>query len=100
MIRKKFSAKQKAQIALEALKNDTTIHEISQRHGVHPTQISNWKLNLITNSEMIFSKVSTATESIDESRIAELERKIGQLTVENDFLKKNWVSYTKKSGQK
>lgn len=100
MIRKKFSAKQKAQVALDALKNDATVNELSKKHGVHPTQINSWKSNLIAEAEVIFSKGTITSGYDDEKRLAELERKIGQLIIENDFLKKNWSNYTKKSGLK
>ncbi len=56
MIRKKISAKLKAQIALEAIKGNETIDSFSQRFGVHPTQIKKWKSELLAHSEKVFSK--------------------------------------------
>lgn len=97
MARKKFGAKFKAQVALEAVKNTATTAELSNRHGVHPTQIQVWKVTLERQAETIFSSGNKTTE-IDEKRLSELERKIGQLTVENDFLKKNFTAYQKKNG--
>jgi hypothetical protein len=63
---------------------------------VHPTQINNWKASLIKESETLFVR-NKAHENSDEKVVAELERKIGQLTVENDFLKKSWSSYRKRN---
>jgi len=97
MIRKKFSANFKAKVALEAYKEDATLAELSKKHGVHPTQIQKWKAELLSQSEKLFLKKASDQE-IDETRLAELERKIGQLTIENDFLKKNLMKYPKKSG--
>lgn len=64
---------------------------------MHPTQIQNWKSSLISGSEVVFSKGSLSDDDDNEKRFAELERKIGQLTIENDYLKKNWVRYNKKN---
>lgn len=97
MARKKYGAKFKAQVALEAIKNNATTSELSNRHGVHPTQIQVWKVTLEKQAETIFSQGGNVA-GIDEKHLAELERKIGQLTIENDFLKKNFVAYQKKSG--
>ncbi len=96
MSRKKFSAKFKAQVALEAVKNTLTIAELSKRYGVHPTQIQKWKAELVDRSEGVFLKGKQMDETSEE-HIAALERKIGQLAVENDFLKKNLVKYHKGS---
>lgn len=88
MTRKRFGAGFKARVAIEVLKNNMTIAELSSKHGVHPTQIQAWKSELITRSEDVFSK-KDKKYMLNEKRLAELERKIGQLTIENDFLKKN-----------
>jgi transposase-like protein len=96
MARKKYSASFKAQVALEAVKNDATIAELSKKYDVHPTQIQVWKNELISRSESLFLKSSQREEG-NESRLAELERKIGQLTVENDFLKKGLSKYPKRN---
>jgi transposase len=96
MARKKFGSKFKAQVALEAVRNNATTAELSSRHGVHPTQIQAWKAMLEKQAETVFSAGKPAA-LIDEKRLAELERKIGQLTIENDFLKKNVSAYLEKS---
>ncbi len=96
MGRKKFTSSFKAQVALEAIKNNETIAQLSVRYGVHPTQIQTWKAALEKQAESIFSNGKNPLEN-EEKHKAELERKIGQLTIENDFLKKNITAYHKKN---
>jgi transposase len=95
--RKRFSASFKAQVALEAIRNNDTISQLSVRYGVHPTQIQNWKVALERQAEGIFGKGRIPAED-DEEKLSELERKVGQLIIENDFLKKNFVASRKKNG--
>jgi transposase-like protein len=97
-MRKVFTAKLKAQIALEAIKNESTIAQISQRHGVHPTQIQRWKAEALSKLETVFGK--TQPTAVDEKYVEALERKAGQLAIEVDFLKKNLNSYHGKNGSK
>jgi transposase-like protein len=96
MVRKRFTAKYKAQVALEAIKNDSTIEQLSQKFGVHPTQIKAWKADFIANSEKVFCKEDHKKEA-NLRFVAELERKIGQQAVEIDFLKKNYKDYLKRN---
>ena len=79
-IRKKYDAALKAKIALEAVKGDKTIREISSAYGVHSNQIT------------IFSDKRAKTEKDKEELEAELYRQIGQLKVELEWLKKNLLS--------
>ncbi len=95
MGRKKFSAKMKGQVALEAIKNDATIEELAQRFDIHPTQIKTWKSDLIANAERIFDRKNY--KNADKKFIAELMHKIGQQSIEIDFLKKNFAKYHKKN---
>jgi transposase-like protein len=73
----------KAKVALEALKGDQTIAELSQRFQVHPNQITEWKKQLLDHAAEVFSKGKTAALVPD---VKELHAKIGQLSMENDFL--------------
>ena len=86
MSRTPRSAAFKKKIALEALKEDKTLAELASQHGVHPMQISQWKRELIEGAELIFANKRTQRKTEDSQ--AALERKIGQLTIELDFLKK------------
>ena len=56
MRRKKFSPEFKTQVAIEAIKNNATIAELSSRYGVHPTQIQVWKTEALANLKCIFQK--------------------------------------------
>ena len=96
MARKIYGAKFKAHVALEAVKNNATTAELSNKHGVHPTQIQVWKATLEKQAETVFSQ-GKSLDVTDEKRLAELERKVGQLTIENDFLKKNFSTYLKRT---
>ena len=91
MKRRKFSAEFKKKVTLEVLKERKTLQEIATEYQVAPSQVSRWKDELINGITDIFKSDS----SKDNKKIKELEnketnlhQKIGQLTVEVDFLKK------------
>lgn len=86
--RKRYSAEFKAKVALEAIKGEQTIQELGSRYGLHPNMITNWKRQAIDNLAETFSSKAERTRSNDDPEIKELHAKIGQLTVERDFLAK------------
>ena len=94
MARKYHTASFKAQVALEALGNDSTLAELARKYDVHPNMISKWKADLAKQAAELFQRKKNAKI---KDHTAYLERKIGQLTVENDFLKKNWSKYRSES---
>ncbi len=82
--RRNHSAKFKAQVALEAIRGERTIAEIAAHHEVHPTQVTSWKNEVLEKLVGIFGGENTTRD--EKERIRELHAKIGELTVERDFL--------------
>jgi len=86
--RKIFTGKQKAKVALEAIKGAKTINEIAQEFGVHPTQVSQWKKDLLENAGSLFEGKRGPKPVNAQSDPDRLYAKIGQLNMELDWLKK------------
>ena len=84
--RNRYSAEFKAKVAQEAIKGEQTIQELGSRYGLHPNMITNWKRQAIENLAETFSTKAERTRTNDDPQIKELHAKIGQLTVERDFL--------------
>jgi transposase-like protein len=86
--RRRFTADFKAKVALEALRGDKTIQEIASRHKVHPNQVSTWKRQAMDGLGAVFSNGAERGRQDHDAEIHDLHAKIGQLTVERDFLAK------------
>lgn len=86
--RRRFTAEFKARVALEALRGDKTVQEIAARHQVHPNQVSTWKRQAMDGLSAVFSSGSDQVQQDRETELRDLHAKIGQLTVERDFLAK------------
>ncbi len=84
--RRRFTADFKARVALEALRGDKTVQEIAAKHKVHPNQVSTWKRQAIDGLIEVFSNGVDRAREDHESEVHDLHAKIGQLTVERDFL--------------
>ena len=77
----------KKKVVLETLREDKTLAQIASEHGVHPVQITKWKKELLDGIEALFGKNGKQRKEGQQEREV-LERKIGQLTIELDYLKK------------
>lgn len=86
--RRRFTAEFKARVALDALRGDKTIQEIASKHRVHPNQVSAWKRQAVEGLGAVFSNGGAGGERGHEAEIRDLHAKIGELTVERDFLAK------------
>jgi transposase len=86
--RKRFSAEFKAGVAIEALKGESTVHELAARFEIHPNMVSQWKLQAVERMADLFASKADRKEALGEEQIKDLHAKIGQLTVERDFLTK------------
>lgn len=88
--RRTFTAEFKARVALEAARGVKTVNEIAAEHELHPVQVSQWKKELLEGAAAVFERGGDAKkdeEAADRER-ARLERKIGQLTMEVEWLAK------------
>lgn len=75
----------KAKVALQALRGDKTLAELAQQHDIHPNQITTWKSQLLEHAPEIFGNGHSGSAD-SERRLQELHAKIGELTMERDFL--------------
>jgi len=87
-MRKNHDAAFKAKVALEALKGDRTMAELSSEFGVHANQIRQWRQKLVDELPGVFSDRRRKNDKETEEETSELYRQIGQLKVELDWLKK------------
>ncbi len=91
--RKNWSPSEKFKIALLAIKGEATLNEICKQYQVAPSQVHAWKKQLLEQGAYLFSKGQKGSKSSEtelERKQSQLFAKIGQLTVERDFLKKSW----------
>ncbi|MXV38246.1 transposase [Flavobacteriaceae bacterium Ap0902] len=84
--KREFTKAFKAKVAIEALKERETLEELSKRFEVSPNQIVQWKRAFLDNTEKIFQQEDKKQEEID---LDKLYRKIGELEMERDFLRKS-----------
>ena len=86
--RRQHNPEFKARVGLEALKGIEPIHAIAAKYQVHPTQVTQWKKELLEGLPEVFARKAPASVAEAAEREAKLYQKIGQLEVELDWLKK------------
>ena len=86
--RKHYTAAFKAQVALAAIRGDSTANELAAKHGLHPTLISNWKKTLLEGAETFFAEGGKSARPADRPDPAELFEQIGRLKMDLEWLKK------------
>ena len=92
--RRNHDAGFRARVALEALKGERTVSELTVAYGVHPTMVHQWKKALLEGAADVFERGGRKTAEIDEDAVRDLHAKIGELAVANDFLSrklKPWI---------
>lgn len=87
-MRKSYSASFKARVALEAIKGERSLSEMTSKYEVHPNQIRQWKKTMLAGMEDVFSEKRRRKSRNDEEEKAKLYEEIGRLKVELDWLKK------------
>lgn len=91
MGRRSFTPNDKAKLVLEAFQGEQTINEIASEHNIHPNMLSRWKRTAETNLSSLFEDNSAKERKArkeKEDEIAELYKIIGELTTQNEWLKK------------
>jgi putative transposase len=92
--RTRYSPQFKFQLALEAAKGLKMINELASEHGVHPTQVSEWKRQLLEVGSAIFSRDGTNQRRELQAREVELYEQIGRLKMELEWLKKKAARFS------
>lgn len=87
-MRKRIDPTLKARVALESLKGEKTMAQLSSEYGVHATQISQWKKDLVRRSAELFTKSDNSMAKQQEELTDKLHKTIGEITMENNWLKK------------
>ena len=88
--KRKFNADFKAKVVIEALKERTTIEDLARKYELHPNQISTWKKDFLDKASAVFQGSDSKQQDQQEQDgiVEKLYAQIGQLKVENDWLKK------------
>ncbi len=91
-VRKRHDAAFKKKVALEAIRQQKTVNEITSEYGVHATQVNLWKKQAAEAIELSFSGRKSLVERDYQQEIDELHRQLGQVVAERDWLKKKSMS--------
>ena len=96
--RKRHGAEEKFKVALEATKEQKTLSQLSSEYGIHSTQSSEWKGQLLRGGANVFMKGEGVGEKEQSKKETELYEQIGRLKMELEWVKKNYREMLKKSG--
>jgi len=88
--RKNHSKEFKAKVALDAVKGVHSLSELAARYKVHPTQIAQWKKQLVRNAAQVFERGNGTAGADPDALTAPLYEEIGRLKMELDFLRKKY----------
>ena len=91
--RTRYGAEFKFQVALDAAKGLKTLNELAGEHSVHPSQISQWKGELLAGGATLFSSKSARQQREQQALQTELYEQIGRLKMELEWLKKRATRY-------
>jgi transposase-like protein len=80
----KYEAVFKAKVALAAVREEETVPALAKRYGVHPSQVFKWKKQMLDNATAVFGPSGAVVD--DTAQVGELLKKVGELTMERDFL--------------
>ena len=98
-LRKRYDGRFKAQVVLEALRNQRTLAELASGYGIHPNQITRWKRQVLEELPHLFSKKRAQSQQEHEAGVSEVYRQIGQLKEELDWARKKiWTCRLSRSG--
>ena len=86
--RRKFAPEFKAKVALEALAGELTLSELAAKHDIHPNLVQQWKRHARESMTDLFSGKAAAHRDSREAEVKTLQAKVGELTIEKDFLAK------------
>lgn len=92
--RRTFNATEKAKIALEAIRSELTMAQISSKYSVHAGQINKWKKQALEQLPAAFTNQAKKIQTDHEAEIKQLYEQIGRLNIENQFLKKKCEVFT------
>ena len=91
--RKQYSQQFKFKVALEAVRELKTISEIASTTNIHPTQVKNWKKQLLLEGPTLFDQNTVQQQREQEARETELYEQIGRLKMELEWLKKKYAQF-------
>ena len=87
--KKIYSSKIKGKVAIETIKGERTLAEISSLYKVSPSRVSIWKKQLLEQVSLVYENNNNQKKELEyEDKVSDLHRRIGELSIENEYLKK------------